>query len=77
MLDAAPAAMAADLATRRAAPRRRPRVDAEPRLEDLGRLNDLAYGTSDELAKVIGAGPGEPGHLYVTRDGERARSRRC
>ncbi len=72
VLDAEPAAMAAELATVEPPRDDDPDVEPEPRLEDLGRLNDLAYGTSDELAKVIGGGPGEPGHLYVTRDGDEA-----
>ena len=69
VLDAEPAAMAADLATVEPPRDDDPECDSAPRFEDLGRLNDLAYGTGDQLAKVIGAGPGDPGHLYVTRDG--------
>ena len=67
-LDADPAAMVADLATVEPPRDGDPEPDPEPRLEDLGRLNDLAYGTGDQLARVIGGGAGDPGHLYVARD---------
>ena len=72
VLDADPAAMAADLATVEPPREDDPECDPEPRFEDLGRLNDLAYGTGDQLARVIGEGAGDPGHLYVTRDGDHA-----
>ena len=70
VLDADPAAMAAELSKVEPPRDDDPEPDPEPRLEDLGGLNDLAYGTGDQLGKVIGTGPGDPGHLYVTRDGE-------
>jgi ribosomal protein S18 acetylase RimI-like enzyme len=72
VLDAEPAAMAADLATVEPPRDDDPQLDPEPRLDDLGRLNDLAYGTGDQYGKVIGTGPGQPGHLYVARDGDEA-----
>ena len=68
-LDANPAAMAADLTEVEPPRDGDPRPDPEPRLEDLGRLNDLAYGLDGELARVIGGGAGDPAHLYVARDG--------
>ena len=39
-----------------------------PRLEELGALNDLAYGTGDQLAKVIGSGEADPEHVYIARE---------
>ena len=71
-LDAEPAAMAADLATVEPPRAEDPEPDPQPRLEDLGQLNDRAYGTGDQLGKVIGRGPGDPGHLYVARHGDEA-----
>lgn len=69
VLDADPAAMVADLATVEPPRDNDPECDPEPRFEALGQLNDLAYGTGDQLAKAIGEGPGDPGHLYVAREG--------
>ena len=68
VLDAAPAAMAADLAD--VEPPRDtdlPPADS-PRLEELGALNDIAYGTGDQLGKVIGRGEGDPEHVYIARE---------
>jgi ribosomal protein S18 acetylase RimI-like enzyme len=72
VLDANPAAMVADLATVEPPRDGDPEPDPEPRLEDLGRLNDLAYGTGDQLSTVIGAGAGDPDHLYVARNRDEA-----
>ncbi|MDQ3586853.1 MAG: GNAT family N-acetyltransferase [Actinomycetota bacterium] len=71
VLDGDPAAMVADLATVEAPREDDPVPDAEPRLEDLGRLNDLAYGTGDQLARVIGKGEADPAHVYLASEGGR------
>jgi ribosomal protein S18 acetylase RimI-like enzyme len=68
VLDADPAAMVADLATVEPPRDDDPEPDPEPRLEDLGRLNDVAYGTGDQLAKAIGEGEGDPAHLYLKKE---------
>lgn len=71
VLDSEPAAMAAALATVEPPRDDDPEPEPEPRLEDLGRLNDLAYGTGGDMARVMGEGPGDPGYVYVAReDGE-------
>ena len=71
VLDADPAAMAAVLATIEPPRGRDPVPDAEPRLEDLGRLNDMAYGTGDQFARVIGEGEADPAHVYLASEGGR------
>lgn len=70
-LDGDPAAMVADLATVEPPREDDPVPDSEPRLEDLGRLNDLAYGTVDQLARVIGEGEADPAHVYLASEGGR------
>jgi ribosomal protein S18 acetylase RimI-like enzyme len=72
-LDANPAAMIADLD--RVEPPRQddPEVDPVPLREDLGRVNDLAYGMGDSFQRLLGHGPADPGYTYVTRiDGDAA-----
>jgi ribosomal protein S18 acetylase RimI-like enzyme len=52
-----------------------PDPDPEPRLEDLARINDLAYGTGDAFARMMGEGPADPASTYIARvDGEPAAS---
>ncbi|HEU0023649.1 MAG TPA: GNAT family N-acetyltransferase, partial [Thermoleophilaceae bacterium] len=49
-----------------------PEPDPEPLLEDLGRINDLAYGTGDAFNRILGQGPADPRHNYIARLGESA-----
>jgi ribosomal protein S18 acetylase RimI-like enzyme len=52
-----------------------PSPDPQPRLEDLARINDLAYGTGDAFARMMGEGPGDPASIYIANvDGEPAAS---
>jgi ribosomal protein S18 acetylase RimI-like enzyme len=64
-LDADPAAMV--LALDEAEPPRDndPEPDPEPRAEDIGRINDQAYGISGAFEVWMGAGPLDPAHNYV------------
>ena len=72
VLDASPAAMAADLAAVEPPRDTDPPPADAPRLEELGQLNDLAYGTGDQLGKVIGEGEGDPEYVYVARESGQA-----
>ncbi len=73
MLDAEPGGDGRRPRRRGAAPRRPIRQPADsPRLEELGQLNDLAYGTGDQLGKVIGEGEGDPEYVYVARESGQA-----
>lgn len=71
-LDATPAAMVARLLEVEPPRESDPLPEPEPRLEDLGRLNDLAYGADGAFARIIGEGPGDPGHLYIAKEGGEA-----
>src|SRR5439155_19685567 len=45
----------------------------EPSRGDLGRVNDLAYGTGDSFQRLLGEGPADPAFTYVARlDGQAA-----
>jgi len=73
VLDATPTAMLADLDEVEAPAPGDPEPDPQPSLDDLARVNDLAYGTGDVFARIIGAGSADPRHNYVARvDGEAA-----
>lgn len=75
VLDANPEAMIASLEEIEAPREDDPEPDPEPRLEDLARVNDLAYGTGDAFARMMGEGPGDPDSVYIARvDGEPAAS---
>ena len=72
-LDANPAAMIASLDEIEAPRDNDPEPDAEPRMEDVGRINDLAYGTGDAFQRMTGTGPADPAYTYVSRvDGQPA-----
>lgn len=71
VLDADLAVMAADLATIEPPREGDPVPDTAPRLEDLGRLNDLAYGTGDQFSRVIGEGEADPAHVHLASEGGR------
>jgi ribosomal protein S18 acetylase RimI-like enzyme len=75
VLDASPTAMIADLASVEPPREDDPEPEPEPSLADIGRINDLAYGTGDSFARVLGEGPADPRSAYVARlDGEPAAS---
>jgi ribosomal protein S18 acetylase RimI-like enzyme len=70
-LDADPTAMIARLGEVEPPRDNDPEPDPEPRLEDVGRINDLAYGTGDAFQRIMGVGPADPVFTYVARlDGE-------
>jgi ribosomal protein S18 acetylase RimI-like enzyme len=74
-LDATPTAMIAPLEDVEPPRDDDPEPDAEPSFHDLGRINDLAYGTGDSFARLLGDGRGDPAHTYIARlDGEPAAS---
>jgi GNAT superfamily N-acetyltransferase len=74
-LDARPTGMIAELSEIEAPGEVDPDPDPRPTREDLGLINDLAYGTGDSFQRLIGEGPADPAHTYVARmDGEPAAS---
>lgn len=70
-LDATPAAMIAELSELEPPRDGDPVPDPEPALEDLGVVNDLAYGTGDAFQRILGRGPADPAFTYIARDGDR------
>ena len=75
VLDATPAAMIADLADLDAPRPDDPEPDPAPSWADLGLVNDLAYGTGDSFARMMGANPNDPVDTYIARlDGKPAAS---
>jgi GNAT superfamily N-acetyltransferase len=71
VLDADPAAMIAFLEEVEAPRDDDPEPDPEPVLEDLARVNDLAYGTGDAFARMMGEGHAGQGFIWLARvDGE-------
>lgn len=75
VLDANPEAMIADLD--RVEPPRSgdPEPDLAPKAEDLGLINDLAYGTGDAFQRIMGRGALDPEHVHIARiDGRPAAS---
>jgi ribosomal protein S18 acetylase RimI-like enzyme len=74
-LDATPTAMIADLDGLEPPRPDDPEPDAEPTRDDLGRINDLAYGTGDAFQRTMGSGPADRRHTFITRvDGTPAAS---
>src|SRR4051812_33057857 len=74
-LDASPEAMIAPLDEVEAPRHDDPLPDPEPQLEDIARVNDLAYETGDAFARMMGEGPADPSSVYLARlDGEAAAS---
>ncbi|HEY1357660.1 MAG TPA: GNAT family N-acetyltransferase [Thermoleophilaceae bacterium] len=70
-LDANPTAMIAELSEIEPPREGDPEPAPRPVREDLGRVNDLAYGTTDSFQRLIGEGPADPAHTYVAQsDGE-------
>jgi GNAT superfamily N-acetyltransferase len=68
-LDASPTAMIAELEEIEPPREDDPKLDPEPTRGDLGRVNDLAYGTGDSFQRLLGDGPADPRHTYVARIG--------
>jgi len=66
-LDAGPAAMIAHLDQVEPPRADDPEPDPRPLLDDLGRINDLAYGTGDSFERLIGRGPADPASTYIAR----------
>jgi ribosomal protein S18 acetylase RimI-like enzyme len=67
VLDANPKAMAARLSDVEPPRPSDPVPDPHPRLEELGRINAVAYG-AEALARVIGEGELDPDRLYLARE---------
>lgn len=65
--DAQPTAMIADLGAVEPPRDDDPLPDPEPRAEDVGAINDRAFGTDGAFAAMIGEGPLDPAHAYVAR----------
>jgi ribosomal protein S18 acetylase RimI-like enzyme len=71
VLDANPAAMIASLDQLEPPREDDPQSDLEPSNDDVGRINDLAYGTGDAFQRMLGTGAANPAFTYVARlDGE-------
>jgi ribosomal protein S18 acetylase RimI-like enzyme len=71
-LDASPTAMIADLADAEPPRAGDPLPDARPTREEIGRVNDRAYGTGDAFQRLMGEGPADPDRTYVARLGGEA-----
>ena len=71
-LDASPTAMIAELRDVEGPRPDDPEPDANPSLGDLGRVNDLAYGTGDSFQRILGEGPADPRFNYVATESGRA-----
>jgi GNAT superfamily N-acetyltransferase len=71
-LDASPTAMIADVGDVEAPREDDPELDPDPTRRDVGRVNDLAYGTGDSFQRLLGDGPADPRHTYVARIDGRA-----
>jgi ribosomal protein S18 acetylase RimI-like enzyme len=67
VLDANPAAMIASLSELEPPRDDDPEPDAEPTNDDVGRINDLAYGTGDAFQLMLGSGAADPASTYVAR----------
>jgi ribosomal protein S18 acetylase RimI-like enzyme len=75
VLDAAPTAMIASLDEIEPPRADDPEPLPEPTLADLGAINDLAYGSGDSFARVVGQGLADPASTYIaSADGEPAAS---
>jgi GNAT superfamily N-acetyltransferase len=73
VLDAAPTAMIADLADVEPPRDDDLQPEPEPRAEQVGAINDRAFGTNGSFAAMMGQGALDPAHAYVVRvDGEPA-----
>jgi ribosomal protein S18 acetylase RimI-like enzyme len=74
-LDANPAAMIAELGEVEPPRADDPEPDPRPAHDDLGVINDLAYGTGDAFQRLLGKGQGDPSHTYIAHlDGRPAAS---
>jgi ribosomal protein S18 acetylase RimI-like enzyme len=72
-LDATPTAMIAPLEEIEPPRPDDPEPEPVPSNADVGRINDLAYGTGDAFQRMTGEGPADPAYTYVARlDGEPA-----
>ena len=73
VLDASPTAMIADLAEIEAPRADDPAPDPDPLAEQLGTINDLAYGTGDSFQRLLGGGGRlDPNHVHIAREDSRA-----
>lgn len=72
VLDADPAAMIADLSEVELPRDGDPEPVGDPRAEDMGIVNDRAYGLTDAFTVLAGEGPVDPANNYVLREGGEA-----
>ena len=68
VLDASPTAMAVPLEEVEGPREDDPEPDPEPSIEDVGRINDLAYGTGDAFQRMLGEGSADPAFHYLARE---------
>jgi ribosomal protein S18 acetylase RimI-like enzyme len=66
-LDATPTAMIAPLGEVEPPREDDPEPDPEPMVDDLARINDLAYGTGDAFQRMMGEGAADPAVTYIAR----------
>ena len=67
VLDANPAAMLASLSALEPPRDDDPKPDPNPTHDDVGRINDLAYGTGDAFQRILGGGVADPAFTYIAR----------
>jgi ribosomal protein S18 acetylase RimI-like enzyme len=73
--DGKPTAMIAELSDVEEPRESDPEPDPDPTREDVGIVNDLAYGTGDSFQRLNGEGRSDPKHTYIARvDGKAAAS---
>jgi GNAT superfamily N-acetyltransferase len=70
-LDANPAAMIAELSDVEPPRDGDPEPVPDPTAEEVGLVNDLAYGTGDAFQRMMGSGPLDPGDAYLARENGR------
>jgi ribosomal protein S18 acetylase RimI-like enzyme len=68
VLDASPTAMVVSLDEVEPPREGDPEPDPEPSIEDVARINDLAYGTGDAFQRIMGEGQADPAYHYVARE---------
>jgi ribosomal protein S18 acetylase RimI-like enzyme len=72
VLDGTPTAMIADLDEIEPPRESDPEPDHEPSTADLGKINDITYGTGDAFQRMLGGGPADPRFTYIVREREQA-----
>jgi GNAT superfamily N-acetyltransferase len=68
VLDATPAGMIASLSELEPPRPDDPEPVADPSLSELGRINDVAYGTGDAFQRMLGDGRADPAATYIAHE---------